>query len=122
MDVESAVNLDSDVDLECPVMHESTSWVEVASGDSVDVNTDKAGLTWADKVSNVALPLSEPLRDNGTPAMGTVNWDKSIVTAPSMMATSTTTTSTVIGNVTVMPSNSGGGGFVVLLQGPIPQP
>ncbi len=43
LDVESIDDVESDVDLEHPVMHEGMSWAEIASGDGMVVNTDKVG-------------------------------------------------------------------------------
>ncbi len=105
---ESPVDVESDVDLEQPVVHEGTSWVDCDSGDSMAVNTDKAGLTWADKVSNVTLPLSGPLGDDGVPVMDAVNQDKlatTATTATSMAATSTMPAVTV--DIATVPNNSG---------------
>ncbi len=60
LDVEPINGVESDVDLEYPVMHKGMSWAEIASGDGTVVNVDKAGSTWADKVSNVVLPPLPP--------------------------------------------------------------
>ena len=120
LDVESVVDMESDVDLEHPVMHEGMSWAEVASGDGIAVNTDKAGSTWADKVSNVALPLSESMRDDDISMKVTATWDKSLTAANVavfMTTASSATTSTITDDATTMSLNLGGGALLSSSKG-----